>query len=166
MMALLDIFQSVKTGIVWKRLRYCVIDQSGIKRDWVNLAWTRILGKLGVSCAKNLRESGSSSPTWGAPFSSLAKKKIWRREQERNLYVLDIFDPGTYLRSFALIIQTLELHSMGLISSRPFRVYILSGFSPSAVPAQQFWGFVISYLYPCITLDYSETAKARTLKLG
>ena len=45
-MALLDIFQSVKTGIEWKWLRYCVIDQSSIQRDWVNLAWTWISGNF------------------------------------------------------------------------------------------------------------------------
>ena len=33
-MGLWDIFQSVKTGIGWKKLRYCVIDHSGIYRDW------------------------------------------------------------------------------------------------------------------------------------
>ena len=33
-MALLDIFKSMKTGIRWKKLHYCVIDQSGIQRDW------------------------------------------------------------------------------------------------------------------------------------
>ena len=37
-MALLDINQSVKTGIGWENWRYYVIDQSGIQRDWVNLA--------------------------------------------------------------------------------------------------------------------------------
>ena len=43
-MALLDINQSVKTGIGWENWRYYVIDQSGIRRDWVNLACTGISG--------------------------------------------------------------------------------------------------------------------------
>ena len=37
-MALFDIFYSMKTGIGWKKMRYCVNDQSSIQRDWVNLA--------------------------------------------------------------------------------------------------------------------------------
>ena len=35
-MALLDIFQSVKMGIGWEKFPYYVIDQSGIRLDWVN----------------------------------------------------------------------------------------------------------------------------------
>ena len=42
----LDIFQSVKTGIGWKILHYCVIDQSVIQRNWVNLAWSWISGNF------------------------------------------------------------------------------------------------------------------------
>ena len=37
-MALMDIFQSVKTYIGREKLRYCVKDQSSIRRDWVCLA--------------------------------------------------------------------------------------------------------------------------------
>ena len=33
-MALMDIFQSLKTGIEWKNWLYCVIDQSGIHHVW------------------------------------------------------------------------------------------------------------------------------------
>ena len=42
-MALFDIFQSVETGVGWENWRYCVNDQSGTRRDWINLAWKRDL---------------------------------------------------------------------------------------------------------------------------
>ena len=52
-----------------KKLRYCVNDQSGIQRDWVNLAWTRISGNFRVWFVhKKLRGSGISSPPWEAPL--------------------------------------------------------------------------------------------------
>ena len=40
-----------------KKLSYCVKDQSGIQRSWVNLNMN-FRQFLGVNCAKNLRESG------------------------------------------------------------------------------------------------------------
>ena len=68
-MVWLVIFQSLKTGIGWKKLRYCVIDQSGIQRDWVTLAWTWISGNF----RKKLCESGILSSSWGAPYMFFGK---------------------------------------------------------------------------------------------
>ena len=45
-MAWLDIFQGVKTWIGCENWRYCVKNQHGVQRDWINLAWKWISGNF------------------------------------------------------------------------------------------------------------------------
>ena len=45
-MALLDIFQGVKTWIGCENWRYCLKNQPDVQRDWINLVWTWISGNF------------------------------------------------------------------------------------------------------------------------
>ena len=65
-MELLDIFQSVKTGVGWKNASLCnrlILYPAWLGKLGVSLNFSQFLG---VICAENLSESGILCFSWGA----------------------------------------------------------------------------------------------------
>ena len=57
-----------------KKLRYCVIGQSGIQVDWENLAWTWILGNfLAWFVRKTYVKVGCQAPLWKPQLGAALK---------------------------------------------------------------------------------------------
>ena len=68
-MAVLDIFQGVKMWIGCENWRYCVKNQHGVQRDWINLAWTWISGNflawfVWKTCVKAWFRAPLGGPLW------------------------------------------------------------------------------------------------------